>query len=181
MKILVINGITADSQYKLAEKELESAIVNNQIHEIEYFRLRDMNINFCTGCWSCWYKTPGYCSIKDDYEQILSRIPDIDQLIFVTPIIRGYESSLIKTAKDRIIPMAHPYIRIYKGEFHHCERYEKMPKLGVILVNEDNTASESNALIKQTYNRMALNFATTLSLFESTKESGGISNVINNI
>lgn len=57
----------------------ESHIGNAVLQEIEKSNLQnyelidttDMNISHCIGCNYCWLKTPGICTIKDDYRQIL--------------------------------------------------------------------------------------------------------------
>ncbi len=181
MKLLVLNGITDDVLYRDLEKQLESELVNNTTMDIEYFRLRDMSINYCSGCWSCWWKTPGRCSIKDDQEQILSRIPNVDRVLYISPVILGYESSILKTCKDRSIPIAHPYIRIHKGEMHHYPRYKRLPNIDVLLIKDENTIQEDIDLIEDAYKRMALNFDSRLGLFEAITTSGGEINVFDRI
>ena len=181
MKILVLNGYTNDPKYQPYIDALENTILSNKEHEIEYFRLKDMNIHYCTGCWSCWYKTPGLCSIKDDYEQVLSRIPNADLIFYVSPVIAGYESSILKTAKDRSIPVAHPYITIYEGEQHHYRRYKSMPDVCVLLSKDSTTYEEDINLIKHTYERMVLNFHSKLHRFKVVETTGGINDVFSRI
>jgi len=181
MKILVLNGNTKDPSFDTFTEAIESAIVENTKHEIEYFRLKDMDIKYCTGCWSCWYKTPGYCAIKDDHEQILSRIPNADLVMYISPVILGYESALLKTCKDRSIPSAHPYIMIYEGEQHHHERYQSMPDIGVLLIGDDETGERDIHLIRHAYDRMALNFQTKVKVFDVVTEIGGVKDVFDRI
>ena len=35
-------------------------------HEVKRLTLRQMDVRSCTGCFSCWLKTPGECIITDD-------------------------------------------------------------------------------------------------------------------
>lgn len=178
MKLLVINGIPEGNQYRKYEREFEKIIKEYAQHEIVYFKLRDLNINYCTGCWDCWMKTPGLCAIKDDQEQIIRYIPHVDHLVFLSPILLGYESALTKVFKDRFIPVAHPYIRIHNGEQHHYPRYEKMPNLSFIGIEDEHTIQADIDLIKQTYERVSLNFDSELSKFHTSKDIGGVANVI---
>lgn len=182
MKILILNGITDDPNYLDYEKQLESSIkANTNIDtDIQYFKLRDLNIHYCTGCWDCWLKTPGICAIKDDQEEILSAMPHADKILFVSPILVGYESSLLKRTKDRIIPYAHPYIEIYNGEQHHRQRYPHSPDFSVLLIKDELTEDCDLDVIKSTYERVALNFKTTLQQFEAVDTIGGIDHVITN-
>jgi len=179
MKLLVVNGILDGNQHTEYEASLETLIKQSE-HEIKYFKLRDLNINFCTGCWDCWVKTPGLCVIKDDQEEILKYIPHVDHLIFVSPIILGYESSLIKTFKDRFIPTVHPYVRIHHGEQHHYPRYKHLPNLTFIGIENEMTIQTDRDLIKRTYERVALNFDSKLTQFHTSKDIGGVKNVFSN-
>ena len=181
MKVLIINGIPDQSNCFVYESALEKEIQNNTEHQIDYFVLRNMNINYCTGCWDCWMKTPGRCAIKDDQEQILSRIPNADKVLYISPVILGYESSLLKTCKDRSIPAIHPYISIYKGELHHHNRYESMPEINVLLFKDQDTTSEDVDLIEDTYKRMALNFRASVNYFKAIDQIEGVKNVLNRI
>lgn len=178
MRVLVVNGIPNDDKYNQYEQNFEKIIEENSIHEIIYFKLRELNINYCTGCWDCWVKTPGLCAIKDDQEKILKYLPHVDHLIFLSPIILGYESSLIKVFKDRFIPTAHPYIQIYQGEQHHYPRYEHLPKLSFIGIEDELTIQEDIDLIKQTYERVSLNFNSVLYKFYTSKDIGGVADVL---
>lgn len=180
MKLLIINGIPNGENHSDYEKEFEKIINNNTDHEIVYFKLRDLNINYCTGCWDCWVKTPGLCAIRDDQEEIIKYIPHVDHMIFLSPIILGYESSLIKKFKDRFIPVAHPYIRIHKGEQHHYPRYENLPDLSFIGIEDAYTAQEDIELIKFTYQRVCLNFDSNLHSFYTSKDIGGVADVFSN-
>lgn len=181
MSTLVLNGITDDPKYRAIEKTIESKLLNTGDGNIEYFRLRDMNIRYCTGCWSCWYKTPGLCAIKDEHEQILSRLPHHDNVLYVSPVIMGYESSLLKTCKDRNIPVAHPYIVLHKGEMHHRKRYDSTNDIQVLLVTDEDTNQDDLDLIRNTYDRMALNFHSQVSYFEAVNSEGGAIDAINRL
>lgn len=178
MKLLIVNGIPDHHLQPEYEKALEK-IMNESEHDIIYFKLRDMNINFCTGCFDCWVKTPGLCVIKDDQEKIIKYAPHVDHLVFVSPIILGYESSLLKKFKDRIIPIIHPYIRVYHGEQHHYPRYKNLPNLTFIGIEDEMTNQVDRDLIKHTYERIALNFSSTLHQFHTSRDIGGVKHVFN--
>ncbi len=173
---LLINGIT-NNDYITIETSLEA--LDSDHHT--YFKLRDMNINYCKGCWDCWLKTPGKCVFKDDYEAILSKIPQADSITIVSPVIIGYVSSLVKTFQDRFIPFAHPYIISYKGEQHHRRRYPHSPIFNIILLEDENTTQEDINLIKEYYERVVLNFHSTVEKFTTIKKGEDYNDVINGI
>ena len=49
----------------------------------EYVSLTDYNIGPCIECNSCY--TTGKCKMQDDYQQLLTKLLDVDRLIFATP------------------------------------------------------------------------------------------------
>lgn len=173
---IVLNGIP-DSKYEQFEAEFEKL----ELIDTKYFKLRDMNINFCQGCWDCWVKTPGVCVFKDDFVQILSMAPTADLLTVITPMILGYESALIKKFKDRFIPMVHPYVEIYKGEQHHKQRYKKNPNFRVIILEDEYTTMEDINHLRETYERVSLNLRFELIEVISIKKGEDFSHVITGI
>ena len=182
MRLLILNGIPKGDQFTNYENAIEKSISENKTHDIDYFRLRDMDIKYCNGCWDCWTKTPGICAIKDEYEQIFSRYPNVDKVVIISPVILGYESSLIKKCKDRCVGTNIPYITFYKGEQHHYQRYENTPKTSVLLITDNDTDQEDIDLIYSTYYRNALNNQENdVSEFNTVNSIGGVIDVFNNL
>jgi multimeric flavodoxin WrbA len=143
-------------------------------HEVQIFTLRGMDIQYCTGCWTCWWKTPGLCVFKDDMLDIYPAIVAADKLVMFSPISMGFVSSLLKKVNDRSIPVLHPYIEMVEGECHHRRRYAHYPHLALIVKEEPETDAEDLEIIGDLYRRFALNFraplTTYLSLGKSTLE-----------
>ena len=158
MKIIIINGELpgADNEFTSQTRALARELGQN--HEVSYFQLNTMKINQCTGCWSCWWKTPGLCAIKDDAETILREIINADMVISASPIINGFTSSLLKRLQDRLIVLIHPYIELVNGECHHRKRYENYPAFSLFLEKEADTDQEDIDIITDIYKRLALNF-----------------------
>ncbi len=85
MSILVLNGSPK------AEKSNTMRLTNNFLEgagwkEIEIIHLVNKEIRNCTGCFSCWNKTPGKCVIKDDMSEILEKIISADTIIWSFPL-----------------------------------------------------------------------------------------------
>ena len=173
---MVVNGVT-NGNFEDFETLLESELKDKD----NYFKLRDMNINFCQGCWECWVKSPGVCKLKDDYELILKKVPSTKTITIITPVIVGYESYLIKTFSDRMIPIVQPYIEISKGEQHHVQRYKKNPNYRVIVLEDEHTTPEDIDTIKELYERKLLNFKADLIDVISLKKGEDYTHVINSI
>src|ERR1035437_3288965 len=104
-----------------------------QGHEVTRIDLRDLDIKFCTGCWSCWWATPGKCVFRDHMLQIYPEMVAAELIIWASPLILGHVSALTKTAQDRFIPLAHPYIEVVDGECHHRKRYEHNANVGLFV------------------------------------------------
>ena len=161
-KITILNGIP-DSRFQEFEKKLaDMAERNSPALQIESFTLREMDIQYCCGCWSCWLKTPGLCPQKDEMPQVLKSVIQSDLTVFVSPVVMGFTSALLKKANDKMIPLIHPYIGIFGGECHHKKRYDKYPKLGLALLNTDCSPTFDSKIITDMYRRMAINFKTEL-------------------
>jgi multimeric flavodoxin WrbA len=129
-------------------------------HQVDLFRIDDMDIHYCTGCWSCWWKTPGECAFRDDAAQIFRSVMQSDLLIFASPVMAGFTSSSLKKITDRFVTLIHPYIQVVKGEYHHRKRYKKYPPFGLLLENEADTDAQDETIIRDMYDRLAINFHT---------------------
>ena len=171
-RITVLNGITED-RFKDFEEQLDSFVVNHpQELEIDCFTLRKMDIKYCTGCWSCWLKTPGECPLKDEMPKILRSVINSDLTVFISPLIMGFVSKYTKKACDRMIPLVQPYIGIFENECHHISRYDKYPKLGLMLLEEKNKDIQADiSITTDIYKRMALNLKSQLAFSISSKGS----------
>jgi hypothetical protein len=162
MKITILNGDlnpTTNSFSRKVEAYVEELRKSNRV---DLFTLAQMDLHYCTGCWSCWWKTPGECAINDDAEIIFRSVINSDLVIFASPLIAGFPSSALKKIMDRLIVLLHPYIEIVNGECHHRKRYEKYPNLGLILEKEPDTDDEDIKLVKDIFDRLAINFHSKL-------------------
>ncbi len=162
MKITLINGAPQPGEQDLP---YYTSIVAKEIgknNEITYFPLANMNIKHCTGCWTCWWKTPGQCTLKDDATSVFQSVINSNMVIFASPIMAGFTSSLLKTLQDRLIVLLHPYIELVQGECHHRKRYEQYPDFGLLLSKDADSDAEDIQIITDIYKRLALNFHCTL-------------------
>ena len=93
-----------------------------------------------------------------------------DFVLFASPVIMGFTSALIKKAHDKLIALLLPYIGIYRDECHHLPRYEKYPRLGLLLEKGKDTDEEDVEIITDIYRRDASNFHSTLCLARLTSD-----------
>ena len=171
MKVTIINSARSD------DPELSRSITNtakelNRLSiEVQQINCTNMHLNYCIGCWDCWWKTPGNCVHKDDMEQIYKAILHTDFLIFATPLVAGFVSSDLKKINDRMVALIHPYLQIIQGECHHKKRYPYYPDFALILQPEETTDQEDIDIITSIYKRFAINFHSHLRFVFSTENS----------
>ena len=172
MKVTLINGNPhLDNGYF----EAYAADLLEQLREkgigVSLFTLRDMNLVSCTGCWGCWVKTPGECLFEDDSRAIRQEVVNSDWVIFLSPLIMGFTSALMKILQDKFVPLVHPYIELVNNECHHEKRYENYPKIGLVYSREADTDEEDLKIVSDIYSRFAINFKSEFGLFKSIEES----------
>ena len=128
-------------------------------HTVTHLTLRDLDADFCTGCWSCWVKTPGLCLFKDDSHLVCREVIHSDFVLFASPVLMGYVSAVLKKFMDKIIPLLHPYLVEDQGEAHHQYRYapEDYPLGGLLLEKTPGTDEEDIEIISAIHARTSLN------------------------
>ncbi len=163
MEITILNG-NANAKNSDFEQFLAKMCVylDKEQHVVHHLKLRAMDIRYCIGCWSCWVKTPGKCSVKDESHTVCDNVINSDLTIFASPVIMGFTSEILKRAQDKLIPLVHPYIEMVQGECHHKKRYDKYPKLGLLLHKDDQCDDEDVSIITDIYKRLALNLKSEL-------------------
>lgn len=146
MKILILNGNpkAENTSFDNYINKL-SSLLSEQGNETSVFKLRDKNINHCIGCYACCLKTPGVCIYKDDMPEILYEYVNSDYVIFASPIIMGFISSLLKRVQERTQPLSHPYLYVKEDRLQHVPRYDKKQSIGILL--DDTCGCEADIQI----------------------------------
>jgi multimeric flavodoxin WrbA len=127
-----------------------------------------MQLRLCSGCWSCWVKTPGRCPQKDDVPAVLREYVASDLVLFATPLRLGFLSALTKTMLDKLVVLFLPHIEIFEGEFIHSKRYDRQPALGCLL-HAGEYDPEDLEITTEYFRRYAFHFQTKL-VIEATTE-----------
>ena len=88
MQIVAINGGPRRGKISKTTMLLEAFLSGCQQGgaEVETINLREKDIKMCTGCYSCWIKTPGHCALKDDMKEILLTLDKADVEVWATPL-----------------------------------------------------------------------------------------------
>ncbi len=136
MKVTVLNGSP------LLDKGNTSVILSPFLDglkeceaEIETFYTAKLNIHHCTGCFTCWIKTPGRCVFRDDMDMVLESIKKADLLVLAAPVyVDGFPGTL-KNVLDRSIPLALPFFEVMDGHCRHPLRDEVKGNGKMVLVS----------------------------------------------
>ncbi|QAT61480.1 MULTISPECIES: flavodoxin family protein [Tissierellales] len=108
----------------------------------------EKEIKKCIGCFGCWIKTPGYCVIKDGYENMGKLLSESEELIIISRVCYGGFSPFVKNVLDRSIGYLSPFFTVRNKEMHHKSRYKRKLKLSVIAYGKDATEKERDNLSK---------------------------------
>ena len=127
--ILIVNT-TSDTSLT---EELKKHTISKEIDVVE---ADSMNIGHCIGCNYCWLKTPGECSVKDDYEIILKKAVHADELWVISDTALGFIDHKGKNIYDRILPIATMYLKFKGKQMRHVLRYKKKTDFGLIITGE---------------------------------------------
>lgn len=173
MRIMIVNGnpVGEDPFDEYLDDLAEG--LKQRGHDLERFDLREMKLIPCTGCFSCWFRTPGLCVLPDDSDRIRRSFVHADLALFTSPLIMGLFSALLKNLLDKLVPLVLPHLTVVEGEVHHHLRYRRQPMLGAILGEEDDTTGEDLAIVHALFERNALNVGGRMALFETTARSKG--------
>ena len=102
-KVLIISSslrATSNSEI-LADSFMKGA--HEAGHEVEKISLIGVNLGFCIGCLKC-QKTQR-CVIRDDADDIVQKMKNMDVIVFATPIYYYEMSGQMKTLLDRANPL----------------------------------------------------------------------------
>jgi len=157
VKISILNGNPAgNSGFDGALEGIADRLIS-QGHTVDSFLLREIEIAQCLGCFSCWIRTPGLCSLADGHESVLRSFVGSDVALFASPLIMGYSTALLKRAYERFLPSVLPFLDGSSHECRHMLRYGKAPALALLYEPELDTDAEDIEILTTIWQRMARN------------------------
>lgn len=138
----------------LPQSEAQTAVRALETDGCEVLHTEKMDIRPCIGCNFCWLKTPGICSVKDDYEVILKALMRGGTIIFIGGTAFGAADHRLKNVIDRSLPLVTMYTVIKNGEMRHTPRYRMKRMRFMLLYKGDGDREYLNLWL----NRVAVNF-----------------------
>jgi len=88
--------------------------------DVEAVNLREKKVRFCTGCYTCWTRTPGKCVQRDDMtEELLPKFLDADMVILASPLYQYTVTASMKAFIERTLPAFLPYLEQSQGAVYH--------------------------------------------------------------
>ena len=83
MNIVLLNGArVGDTKVDEVSGVLQSIL--KDLGSVSAYRLKEIKVADCLGCFGCWIKTPGKCIIEDDAKELTKKVISADLKIFVT-------------------------------------------------------------------------------------------------
>ncbi|MGE5370674.1 MAG: NAD(P)H-dependent oxidoreductase [Solirubrobacterales bacterium] len=120
--------------------------------DIEETRIGERDLVFCKGCFGCWTKKPGECTINDAMARINHTAMNSDVVVYLSPVVFGQFSANLKNAIDRWLPNMLPFFMTRKdGSTMHPPRYDDYP--AQIMVGYADELSAADAQLFTDINR----------------------------
>lgn len=132
MNLLIVNALPQGDE--AAKKAVET--LRQKADQCWVIHAFEKNLRPCVGCNACWLRTPGICSIKDGYEDLLKEYLAADAVVFLSGTALNFVDYRMKNMIDRVLPLATMHIQIVKGECRHVPRYQKDLRFGLLYSGE---------------------------------------------
>jgi putative sterol carrier protein len=102
--------------------------------EVEVISLRQKRINQCSGCFTCWTKTPGVCIQKDEMAlELFPKWLNSDMVVYASPLYHFLVNARMKTFIERTLPALMPFLEPAGDHTTHPVRHQ-LPKVVVLSV-----------------------------------------------
>lgn len=131
MKVFALNSSPRSQGQSKTELMLNGLVkgMRDAGAEVEMVALREKNIRNCSGCFSCWTKSPGVCIHKDDMTtELFPKWLESDLVVYAAPLYHFGINAVMKTFIERTLPVLEPFFIHQDGRTHHPPRH-KQPKV----------------------------------------------------
>ena len=136
MNVLALNSSPRSSGQSKTELLLSHLVEGMRTAgaEVEVISLRQKRINHCTGCFTCWTKTPGVCIHKDEMAlELFPKWLNSDMIVYASPLYHFMVNARMKTFIERTLPALMPFLEPTGDHTTHPVRHQ-LPKVVVLSV-----------------------------------------------
>lgn len=112
--------------------------------ETETIYLKDKDIKHCSGCFTCWTKTPGKCIYKDDMEELLVKLSEADIIVYATPLYYFTVTGIMKDFMDRMLPLNNKEIVKVGENYSHPRRFKRETPSKTVLISNCGFPNNNN-------------------------------------
>ena len=122
MKVLALNSSPRTGGHSKTELMLNHLVQGMQEAGagVEVVNLRQKKINYCSGCHTCWTKTPGKCLHKDDMStELFPKWLNADVAVYATPLYNFTLNAEMKAFIERTLPFMEPFFEQRDGRSAH--------------------------------------------------------------
>lgn len=126
MNAIVINSSPRDEGLSKTSMLAEALVsgLREAGAQVDVFALRGKTVRNCTGCYTCWTKTPGRCIHRDDMSQeIFPRWLEADLAVYATPLYHFTVNAAMKAFIERTLPVLQPFLVPKGGATAHPARH----------------------------------------------------------
>lgn len=107
-------------------------VLKQSFADVQVIHAYEQSFRPCVGCNACWLVTPGICTIKDGYEELLKAYLRYDAVLFLSGTAMNFVDHRMKHLIDRLLPLVTMYIRMKDGQCRHVPRYDKKFRFGLL-------------------------------------------------
>jgi multimeric flavodoxin WrbA/putative sterol carrier protein len=127
MKVLALNSSPRGEGQSKTELMLNPLVqgMRDAGAEVEVVDLRKKTIRNCSGCFTCWTKTPGVCIHKDDMSrELFPKFIESDLVVYATPLYHFTVNATMKAFIERTLPILQPFLEGNDEATKHPLRHE---------------------------------------------------------
>ena len=128
MRLLIVDLLPEGDETALAAIRT----LREGAEECRVIHAYEKNLRPCVGCNACWLVTPGVCSIRDGYEELLKEYMEADTTVFLCGTALDFVDHRMKNVIDRLLPLVTMYIQIVDGQCRHTLRYDRKYRFGLL-------------------------------------------------
>jgi multimeric flavodoxin WrbA len=136
MKVLAINSSPRSSGQSKTELLLSHLVEGMRAAgaQVEVISLRQKRINHCSGCFTCWTKTPGVCIHKDEMAlELFPKWLNSDMVVYASLLYHFLVNARMKTFIERTLPALMPFLEPAGDRTTHPVRHQ-LPNVVVLSV-----------------------------------------------